>query len=140
MAAIRWARLSSSRQLGGLRLLAGQGLGRAGRQMLVAPAPELVGVDPELGRDLLQRLAALLEQLDRLGLELGGEPASCPGHPSPPGWNRSTLATRPRRRGKLTRKQIISASGWRTRSGARGSARSEERRVGKECRSRGAPD
>src|SRR3712207_8092862 len=30
-----------------------------------------------------------------------GEPASRPGHPSPPGWNGSTLATRPRHRGRL---------------------------------------
>src|SRR3954466_7891441 len=46
----------------------------AGRQTLVAPRPELVGVDAELGRHLLQGLAALLEPLDRLGLVLGGEP------------------------------------------------------------------
>src|SRR5689334_12115202 len=55
-------------------LLSGQGLGGAGRQTLVAPRPELVGVDAELGRHLLQGLAALLEPLDRLGLVLGGEP------------------------------------------------------------------
>src|SRR4051812_13440271 len=35
-------------QLGRLGLLPRQGLGGAGRQALVPPAPELVGVDPEL--------------------------------------------------------------------------------------------
>src|SRR4051794_35291777 len=57
-------------QLGRLGLLPRQGLGRAGREVLVAPAPELVGVDPELLGDRLQGLAALRQPLDRLTLVL----------------------------------------------------------------------
>src|SRR5215217_7903419 len=70
--------------------------------MLVAPAPELVDVHPKFLSHRLQRSTALLSQLHRFGLELRHEPASRPGHWSPSGWNRSTLATRPFRRGKLT--------------------------------------
>src|SRR5687768_7273085 len=69
--------------------------------MLIAPHPELVGVDAELGRDLLQRLAVLRQQPHRLALELACEPTSRLGHGSP-GLNRSTLTTRPHHRGKLT--------------------------------------
>ncbi len=69
----------------------------------LAYANPFMATEPrELRGDRLQRPAALLEQPYGFGLELGGEPASRPGHPSPPGWNRSTLATRPRRRGRLT--------------------------------------
>src|SRR5215207_8567543 len=71
--------------------------------MLVAPAPELVDVHPKFLSHRLQRSTALLSQLHRFGLELRHEPASRPGHWSPSGWNRSTLATRPFRRGKLSR-------------------------------------
>src|SRR5829696_3154742 len=70
--------------------------------MLVAPAPELVDVHPKFLSHRLQRSTALLSQLHRFGLELRHEPASRPGHWSPSGWNRSTLATRPFRRGKLS--------------------------------------
>src|SRR5215207_9471995 len=70
--------------------------------MLVAPAPELVDVHPKFLSHRLQRSTALLSQRHRFGLELRHEPASRPGHWSPSGWNRSTLATRPFRRGKLT--------------------------------------
>ena len=37
-------------------------------------AAQLAGAQPQLGRDLAQPLAALEQPLDRLGLELGGEP------------------------------------------------------------------
>src|SRR5215204_2432013 len=70
--------------------------------MLVAPAPELVDVHPKFLSHRLQRSTALLSQRHRFGLELRHEPASRPGHWSPSGWNRSTLETRPFRRGKLT--------------------------------------
>jgi hypothetical protein len=86
-----------------------------------------------LGCDLLQRPVALLEQLDRLGLELGGEPASRPGHRSPPGWNRSTLATRPRCRGRLSRSR---AAGQLARSS---SARRRRRRRRSRGSAGGAP-
>src|SRR5215203_3817626 len=65
-------------QLGRLGPLPGERLGRAGRQTLVPPAPELVGVHPELLGDRLQRPAALPEQPHGFGLELRGEPASRP--------------------------------------------------------------
>ena len=45
-----------------------QSLGRAGREMLVPPAPELVGVDAELLGDRLKGLAALRQPPDRLAL------------------------------------------------------------------------
>src|SRR3954465_4629096 len=65
-------------QSGGPGLSPRDGLGRAGREVLVAPAPELVGMDPEFLGDLLQGLAALRQPLDRLGLVLGREPAPLP--------------------------------------------------------------
>src|SRR3954451_9615038 len=88
------------RQLG---LLPRQGLGRAGREVLVAPAPELVGVDPELLGDRLQGLPALRQPLDRLALVLGGEPAPLPRpHPSFPVQVGPTLGRCPSSRGRLT--------------------------------------
>ena len=57
-----------------LGLAGGQRLRRAGRQVLVAPPAQLAGAHAELGRDLAQPLAALQQPLDRLRLELGGEP------------------------------------------------------------------
>src|SRR5919199_1835036 len=57
----------------------GQRLRRAGRRVLVAPPAQLAGAQPQLGRDLAQPFAALEQPLDRLGLELGGEPP--PGPP-----------------------------------------------------------
>src|SRR5205085_6851561 len=61
-------------QLGLLGLARGQRLRRARRQVLVAPRAQLAGAQPQLGRDLAQPLAAVQQPLDRLGLELGGEP------------------------------------------------------------------
>jgi hypothetical protein len=66
------------RQLGGFSLLPRQGLGGADRQLLVAPRPELVGMDAEIVGDRLQGLAALLEPVDRLDLVLCREPAPLP--------------------------------------------------------------
>src|SRR4029450_8845922 len=100
-------------------LLPGQGSGGPGRQMLIAPHPELVGVDAELGRDLLQRLAVLRQQLHRLALELPCEPTSRLGQGAP-SLNRSTLTTRPDRRGKLTPRwwtQISATTSPRSRTG-----------------------
>src|SRR5205085_9899715 len=64
--------------LGLLRLAGSQRLRRAGRQVLVAPPAQLAGAQPQLGRDLAQPLAAVQQPLDRLGLELGGEPPPGP--------------------------------------------------------------
>src|SRR3954452_19683096 len=90
-------------QLGGLGLLPRHGLGRAGREVLVAPAPELVGMDPESLGDLLQGLAALRQPLDRLGLVLGREPAPLPLlHRSFPVLVDPTLRGCPPSRGRLT--------------------------------------
>src|SRR3954452_15482959 len=90
-------------QLGGLGLLPRHGLGRAGREVLVAPAPELVGMDPEFLGDLLQGLAALRQPLDRLGLVLGREPAPLPLlHRSFPVLVDPTLRGCPPSRGRLT--------------------------------------
>src|ERR687885_735548 len=55
-----------------------QRLRRAGRRVLVAPPAQLAGAQPQLGRDLAQPFAALEQPLDRLGLELGGEPPPGP--------------------------------------------------------------
>src|SRR4051794_22824934 len=65
-------------RLGLLGLALGQRLRGPGRQVLVAPAAQLPRADAELGRGLGQALAAIEEPLDRLRLELGGEPPSLP--------------------------------------------------------------
>src|SRR3954447_2675022 len=110
-------------QAGGERRPHGAEAGRrhsAGRplpavhEVLVAPAPELVGVDPERLGGRRQGLAALRQPLDRLALVLGGEPAPLPRlHPSFPVLVGPTLRRCPSSRGRLNRRgrAIASVSG-----------------------------
>src|SRR3954453_19559121 len=67
-----------------LRLAYGQGLDRAGRQVLGAPLAELPGANAKLRRHLRQPLAAVQQPLHRLRLELPREaPSGSPlRHPS----------------------------------------------------------
>src|SRR5687768_1703972 len=64
-----------AQHLGFIRLLLGQGLGRARRKLLIAPLAELARADIQLRRNVSQRPPALHHTLNRLGLVLARKPS-----------------------------------------------------------------
>ena len=70
-------------------------------------------MDAELGRHLLQGLAALLEPLDRLGLVLGGEPPPLAllRHPPLPVLVEPTLRRCPSSQGRLNPGRPVDVDG-----------------------------